>query len=311
MGRIAYVNGRYVPLHRAALAVEDRACQFADGVYEVIKTVGGSAPRDLDRPLRRLERSLGGIRMAPPMSRGALLAVVGELLRRNGLRDAKVYVQVSRGAAPRDQAFPAAGSGPSVVVTVRRARWPSEEQRANGVAVTTAPDLRWRRCDIKSISLLANCLLRQEAAERGCREAWLVDERGYVTEGSTSNAYVVDRRGRLTTHPTDERILGGVTRDVMLELARADGVEVVERPFSVEEARVAREAVLTSTTSWVLPVTRIDGAPVGDGRPGPVTRRLMRLYGEYVRTAAAATAASPPPAAAAVVPAVAAAAAAA
>lgn len=286
MARIAYVNGRYLPLHRGAVAIEDRGCQFADGVYEVIKTVGGGPPLDLDRHLRRLERSLRELRMEPPMARGAMLAVMRELLRRNGLRDAKIYVQISRGVAARDQAFPAPGTRPSVVMTVRRAGWPSDEQRERGVAVATAPDLRWKRCDIKSISLLANVLHRQEAAERGCREAWLYDEEGRVTEGSTSNAWIVDGGGgRLLTHPTGPRILGGVTRDVVLELARADGIEVAERPFSLGEARGAREAFLTSTTSWVLPVTRIDGRPVGDGRPGPVTRRLMRLYGDHVHHA--------------------------
>jgi D-alanine transaminase len=284
MGRIAYVNGRYVPLHRGAVAVEDRGYQFADGVYEVVKTVGGGPPLDLERHFRRLERSLGAIRLEPPMSRGAMLAVMRELVRRNGLSDAKIYIQITRGTAPRDQAFPAR-TRPSVVMTVRRAAWPSDEQRERGVAVMTASDLRWRRCDIKSTSLLANCLHRQEAVERGCREAWLYDDRGYVTEGSSSNAWIVDDGDRPLTHPTDHRILGGVTRDVVLELARGEGIEVAERPFSLDEARRAREAFLTSTTSWVLPVTTIDGTPVGDGRPGPVTRRLMRLYSDHVYAA--------------------------
>jgi D-alanine transaminase len=276
MARIAYVNGRYRPLQSAAVAVEDRGYQFADGVYEVIKVLRGR-PCDLERHLDRLARSLAALEIAPPMTRRALVSVLHETLRRNQLGDALLYLQITRGAAPRNHLFPKRAR-PSLVVTVRRPAFPGAREREEGVGVITLPDLRWGRCDIKSISLLPNVLARQSAAAAGCREAWLVDRGGMVTEGSASNAYIVDGAGRLITHPLNERILGGVTRSVILELARQDGLEVVERPFSLDEAHGAREAALSSTSSWLLPVTAIDGRPVSNGMPGHVVRRLIDLY---------------------------------
>jgi D-alanine transaminase len=280
MARIAYVNGRYRPLHDAAVAAEDRGYQFADGVYEVIKVLGGQ-PRDLERHLDRLARSLAALDITPPMPRRALASVLHETLRRNRLANALVYLQVTRGTAPRNHLFPKRAR-PSLVITVRRPAFPGEREREEGVGVITEPDLRWGRCDIKSISLLPNVLARQSAAAAGCREAWLVDGEGMVTEGSASNAYIVDGAGRLITHPLNERILGGVTRSVVLELARQDGIEVVEQPFSVDEAHAAREAALSSTSSWLLPVTTIDGRPVSNGMPGHVVRRLMALYAAHL-----------------------------
>lgn len=283
MARIAYVNGRYRSLQEAAIAPEDRGYQFADGVYEVIKVLGGR-PRDLERHLDRLTRSLAALDLAPPMPRRALESVLHETLRRNPLADALLYIQITRGVAPRNHLFPKRAR-PSLVVTVRRASFPGAREREEGVGVITQPDLRWGRCDIKSISLLPNVLARQAAAVAGCREAWLVDRDGRVTEGSASNAYIVDAAGRLITHPLNERILGGVTRSVVLELARRDGLEVVEEPFSLEDAYGAREAALSSTSSWLLPVTSIDGRPVSNGMPGHVVRRLMALYAEHLGVA--------------------------
>ena len=283
MARVAYVNGRYRPLHSAAVAAEDRGFQFADGVYEVIKVLRGQ-PRDLERHLDRLARSLAALDIAPPMTRRALESVLHETLRRNRLPDALVYVQVTRGTAPRNHLFPRRAR-PSLVVTVRRPAFPGEREREEGVGVITQPDLRWGRCDIKSISLLPNVLARQSAAAAGCREAWLIDRERLVTEGSASNAYIVDASGRLMTHPLNERILGGVTRSVVLELARQDGIEVVEQPFSLDEAYAAREAALSSTSSWLLPVTTIDGRPVSNGMPGHVVRRLMALYAGHLGVA--------------------------
>ena len=280
MTRQAYVDGRFVPISRARVAIEDRGYQFADGVYEVIKALDGE-PRDLDRHLARLERSLGELRIPPPMSMRALALVIREALARNPLRKAIVYLQVTRGVAPRNHLFPSRVR-PSLVITVRRAPFPTDRERAEGVAVLSLPDQRWGRCDIKSISLLANLLAKQQAAEAGCREAWLVDREGRVTEGSASNAYIVDGEGRLVTHPLGPRILGGITRSVVLELAREAGIEVEERPFTLEEAKRAREAFLTSTTSLLLPVTRIDEQVVANGAPGSITRRLARLYAERV-----------------------------
>jgi D-alanine transaminase len=283
MARIAYVNGRYRPLAGEAIALEDRGYQFADGVYEVIKVLAGR-PRDLERHLDRLQRSLAALEIAAPMSRAALTSVLFETLRRNRLRDALLYVQVTRGTAPRNHVYPKQAR-PSLVVTARKPGFPSARERAEGVGVITLPDLRWGRCDIKSISLLPNVMARQQAAAAGCREAWLVDQAGRVTEGSASNAYIVDQGGRLVTHPLSERILGGITRSVVLELARADGIPVVERPFSVAEAQAAREAALSSTSSMLLPVTAIDERTVGNGHPGSVVRRLLELYDGHLQAA--------------------------
>lgn len=276
MTRIAYVDGRFLPLSARAIAIEDRGLQFAHGVYEVIKAVGGRL-LDLDRHLDRLDRSLAAIACPPPMARAALVLVLEELLRRNTVAEAALYLQVGRGVAPRNHAW-AEALRPSLVATVRPARFPTAREVEEGVAVITLPDERWARCEIKSIALLPNVLAKQKAAAAGCREAWLVDRDGLVTEGASSNAWIVDRQGVLVTRPLGPPILGGVTRAVLLELARADGVKVAERPFAVAEALEAREAFLTSTTSLVLPVSQIDGRPVGNGRPGELTRRLARLY---------------------------------
>jgi D-alanine transaminase len=285
MSRVAYANGRYRPIAAPAVPVEDRCLQFGDGVYEVVKAVDGRL-RDLDRHLDRLERSLAAVAIPMPTSRAALRGIVRETLRRNRLpAEAVVYIQVGRGAAPRNHAFPR-NVRPSLIVTARRASFPKPSELAQGASVITRPDERWKRCDVKAVSLLANVLAKQAGAEAGCREAWLYDADGFVTEGSTSNAYIVDREGRVVTHPLGPRILGGVTRSVVLELARAAGIEVVERPFSVAEATQAREAFLTSTSSLVLAVTSIDGRPVANGVPGSVTTLLLERYGDHLRAQA-------------------------
>ena len=280
MSRTAYRGGRYRPIGALAVPVEDRGLQFADGVYEVAKCVNGRIC-DLDRHLDRLERSLAALAIPWPTSRRALTVVIREALRRNGLRDALIYLQIDRGVAPRNHLYPRSAR-PTLVVTVRRAPFPKARELSEGVAVITMPDMRWKRCDIKSVNLLANIIARQRAAEAGCREVWQVDAEGLVTEGAGSNAYIVDGAGRVVTRPLGHEILGGVTREVVLELARREGIGVVERPFTVEEAVSAREAFLTSTSSLVLPVTRIDGRPVGDGRPGPATVTLLRRYREHM-----------------------------
>lgn len=277
MARIAYVNGRYLPINEPAVMIEDRGYQFADGVYEVIKTRGGE-PRDLERHLDRLERSLAALRIAPPVSRPALRQIVRRTLALNPLRKAIVYIQVSRGTSPRNHLFPKADTRPSLVVTVRRAPFPKPGELEDGVAVITHPDIRWQRCDIKSVSLLPNVLLKQQAAEAGAREAWLVDGDGFVTEGSSANAYIVTRDGTIVTRPRGHAILGGITREVLMEVAAELGIAVEERPFTVEEAKAAREAFLTSTSSLILPVTRIDDAVIGNGKPGSISRRLLEHY---------------------------------
>ncbi|MDX6751340.1 D-amino-acid transaminase [Geminicoccaceae bacterium 1502E] len=286
MARIAYVNGRYVSIDTPAVAIEDRGYQFADGIYEVCKVVHGRFC-DLERHLDRLERSLDAMGMPMPMSRRALALVMEETWRRNALPDAVIYLQVSRGTAPRNHAF-GASMRPSLVITVRAAKFPSGAELEKGVGVISLPDERWANCHIKSISLLPNILAKQQAAKAGCREAWLLDEQGRVTEGSSSNAWIVDAEGRLVTRPLGREILGGITRSVVIELAKREGIEVVERAFTLEEAKAAREAFLTSTTSLVLPVTAIDGTPVANGHPGSVTRRLAELYAEAEGMATAA-----------------------
>ena len=283
MTRIAYVDGRYRPIGAPAVRVEDRGLQFADGVYEVIKCLGGRVC-DLERHLSRLERSLAALAIPMPASRRALAAIIAQTLRRNGLRDALVYLQVDRGVAPRNHLFPG-NVTPTLIVTVRRASLPKPRELAEGVGVVTLPDQRWKRCDIKSVNLLANVLARQQAASAGCREVWLYDADGCVTEGAGSNAYVVDGDGQLVTRALGPEILGGVTREVVLELARAEGIPVVERPFTVAEAYGAREAFLTSTSSLVLPVTAIDGRTVANGMPGSVTRRLLGRYRDHLMKA--------------------------
>ena len=276
MARVAYAGGRYVSIHDKAVAIEDRGYQFADGIYEVIKAIDGR-PRDLDRHMARLRRSLGELAIDMPMSEPALKHVIMETLRRNKLRRAIIYVQISRGVAPRNHLFPKSAK-PVLVVTVRRAPFPSESEFEKGCKVLSMRDIRWERCDIKSISLLPNAIAKQTAKEEGAREALLVDDDGLVTECSSSNAYIVDRDGRIVTRPLSEDILGGITRSVLFEVAQELGITIVERPFSLEEAKNAREAFLTSTSSLVMPITQIDDQVIGNGHPGSITQTLLAHY---------------------------------
>ncbi|MEO5337693.1 MAG: D-amino-acid transaminase [Magnetospirillum sp. WYHS-4] len=280
MPRTAYVNGRYVPHGEAVVHIEDRGYQFADGVYEVIAVHGGRLV-DTDGHLDRLDRSLREMRMAWPLGRRALGVVLSEVVRRNGFRDATLYLQVTRGVAPRDHAFPA-HAGSSLVVTVRRRPPFDKAVQAKGVAVVTVPDIRWKRCDIKTISLIANVMAKQAAKEKGAYEAWLVDAEGRVTEGSSSNAWIVTKGGDLVTRHLDEGILGGITRAVLLRLMKEEGIRFAERPFTMAEAKVAREAFATGSTTLVKPIVSLDGKKVGDGKPGPVALRLLDLYVEHM-----------------------------
>ncbi|MBC7953903.1 MAG: D-amino-acid transaminase [Rhodospirillaceae bacterium] len=281
MPRITYVNGAYVPHHEAAVHVEDRGHQFADAVYEVVAVAGGRLCH-LDQHLDRLERSLGALSMAAPVSRRVLPVILARVVKLNRVTHGLVYVQISRGVAPRNHFFPA-DTAPSLVVSAWPVKGPSAEQVEKGVAVATRPDQRWKRPDIKAVGLLPNLLARQWAKEAGAYEAWLVNDGGFVTEGSATNAFIIAKDGALLTHPDDSSILGGVTRSNVLRLARHLGLEVVERAFTVAEALSAREAFLTGTTLMVLPVTRVDGQTVGEGRPGPVTLKLRALYQELRR----------------------------
>lgn len=279
MSRIAYVNGRYLAHRDASVHIEDRGFQFADGAYEVIAICDGVLI-DERLHLKRLRRSLDELRIAGPMSDAALHIVLREVVRRNDVHDGIVYIQVTRGSAPRDFPFPA-GARPSIVLTARRQRPIDPRHVEEGVKVITVPDIRWGRPDIKSVALLPNALAKQQARESGAYEAWQVDRDGNVTEGSSSNAWIVTASNEVVTRHADTSILNGITRQGVLHLIADQGLRFVERPFSVAEALAAREAFLTSSTNFVLPVVRIDGQPVADGRPGALTRRLRSFYVAY------------------------------
>ena len=283
MSRIAYVNGRYLPRATAMVSIEDRGYQFADGVYEVCEVRAGRLV-DERRHMARLGRSLNELRIAHPMTDAALGMVMRETIRRNRVHDGIVYVQITRGVAQRDFPFPTSGTRPSIVVTARSNDLAKFEQLAGeGIAVVTVPDIRWQRVDIKSVSLLPNVLAKQAAREQGAREAWLVDAQGRVTEGASSNAWIVSRDGRLVTHPLGRDILPGITRSVVIDAIKAQGLTFEERAFTVEEAYAAREAFITSASQIVLPVVRIDGRPVGNGAPGLIASGLRRDYHRYAQ----------------------------
>src|SRR5579863_3604013 len=278
MSRIAYVNGRYVPHRHACVHIEDRGFQFADGVYEVIAVRGGGFV-DETLHLARLHRSLAELRIAPPMSDAALKAVMRETVRRNRVVDGIIYLQITRGAAPREFSFPP-GARPSLIMTARAQRPLDPKIVECGVRVVTVPDIRWARPDIKSVALLPNALGKQQAREAGAYEAWQVDRDDKVTEGTSSNAWIVTAKNEIVTRQADHAILNGVTRLGVLKVAVEAGLKLVERPFSVAEAKAAREAFLTSTTNFVVPIVRIDDATVGEGKPGDFVRRLRALYSD-------------------------------
>ncbi len=285
MSRIAYVNGEYVPHGHAAVHIEDRGYQFSDGVYEVIAVRNG-VMIDGDGHMKRLQYSLDELEIAMPMSSRALTVVMAETIRRNRIRNGIIYLQITRGASPRNHPFPDFAR-PAVVITARRAAFPSRADEVAGGHVITIPDIRWDRCDIKSISLLPNVLAKQAAIEADAVETWLIDGDGYITEGSSTNAWIVDKAGTLVTRPKSNAILGGITRETILKLARENGIDVVERPFTPDEAKAAREAFMTSTTSFVKPITRIDDRVIANGEPGEISRRLLSLYIDHMNAIAA------------------------
>ena len=281
MSRIAYVNGRYLPQSQASVNIEDRGYQFADGVYEVVHLYAGRLI-DAESHLARLDRSLAEISLTPPMGRAALLHVLQEVARRNRVREGILYMQVTRGVARRDHAFPAAGVPPALAVTIRRTPpFPTDVSNWTGRAITH-PDLRWARCDIKSVALLPNVLAKQAARAQGATEAILVRPDGMVTEGASTSVWIVDAQGRLRTRQLDEMILPGCTRGALLALIAEAGIDCVEAPVSVAELRTAQEVFLTSASSFVKPMVAVDGAPVGDGTVGPVTRALFTLFARHV-----------------------------
>jgi D-alanine transaminase len=279
------VNGRFVPYAEAALPVEDRGVQFADSVYEVWAAMAGEL-LDAGAHLQRLERNLRELRIRMPMSAAALSAILREAVRRNRVREGLVYVQITRGTAPRDPLFPPAATPPTLIVIARPVdRAAAEARAAAGIAVALVPDDRWARCDLKTTALLPNLLAKEAARAEGAAEAWMVDGEGWITEGASSSAWIIDAEGRLQTRPLGSEILPGVTRATVSRLARNAGLEVVEAAFRPEAVLAAREAFTTSASGFVTPVVRLDGRELGDGRPGPVTLRLRNLYLDEVRNA--------------------------
>lgn len=279
MARFAYVNGRYVPHREGSVHIEDRGYQFGDGVYEVIPIVEDRLV-DAGPHLDRLDRSLAEMRIEWPVSRNVLEMVMAELIARNRVSEGLIYMQVTRGVAPRDHKFPA-NAKPSLVMTTRKVRFRDQKKLSDGVKVITIPDIRWARCDIKTISLVPNCIGKTEAAEAGAYEAWQVDDGGFVTEGTSSNAWIVTDDDRLLTRPATQDILRGVTRQSLLRIAAEEGLSFEEKPFTVDEAKAAREAFASSATSFVTPVVQIDDTILGNGAPGFLSRRLQRWYLAY------------------------------
>lgn len=283
MSRIAYVNGQYRPHGQATVHIEDRGFQFADGVYEVWSVFDGKLA-DFEGHLTRLHRSLNELRITIPMSEAALTRVLQETVRRNRIVEGIVYLQVTRGTARRDHPFPAEGTPPSVIVTARSIPLSKgNASAAKGVAVTTHPDIRWGRCDIKTVGLLPNVLAKQAAKEKGAAEAWMVDEAGLVTEGSSTNAWIVDEDGVLRTRDAQANILRGITRTAVMALVADEGLKIEERAFTVDEVKRAKEAFYTSASGFVMPATSIDGTKIGNGKPGPVATKLRDLYLERAR----------------------------
>lgn len=274
--RLAYVDGRFVPLAEARVNVEDRGFQFADGVYEVCAVLSG---RLLDWPLHmdRLRRNLAALHIGAPLAETALAAVARRLIGLNRASEALLYIQATRGVARRDHGFPVGGRA-TLAMTVRPFDFAQRlAQQARGVAALSVNDQRWGRCDIKTTGLLANVLAKQDARANGAFEALFVGADGVLAEGGSTNLWMVGDDGVLVTHPLAARILAGVMRATALRLARADGIAVAERSFTLAEALGARELLLTSTTVPVLPVTTLDGQPIGGGAPGPVAARLAGL----------------------------------
>jgi D-alanine transaminase len=275
MSRIVYVNGSFLPEADAKISVFDRAFLFADGVYEVTALVAGR-PLDLDGHLRRLDRSLAEMQIDPPLTHAEWRDLHAELIARNKVDEGIVYLEVTRGVADRDFLFPE-GAAPTVVAFTQSRKLLDNPYAETGVKVITISDLRWKRRDIKSTSLLAQTMGKQQAKLGGAYEAWMVED-GFVTEGTSSTAFILDAAGVVRTQPLGHHILPGVTRRAVLRLAETKGLGVEERPFTVAEAKAAQEACMSAASAFVLPVVEIDGKAIGDGRPGPVAQEFRRLY---------------------------------
>lgn len=280
MSDIAYVNGSYVPLAEARVSILDRGFLFADGVYEVAAVIGGRLI-DNEAHLARLARSLSELRIESPISVARIADIEAELVKKSGLSEGLVYLQITRGAADeRDFGFPAEAA-PTVVAFVQRKNILASPAAESGVKVLSVPDQRWARRDIKSTALLAQVLAKQAALEAGCQEAWMVGQDGLVTEGSSSTAFILTGASVLVTRPNSAAILPGCTRNAVQMIAEREGIAVEERGFSIAEAYEAKEAFLTSASNLVLPVVSIDERPIGSGAPGETSRLLRKRYIEW------------------------------
>jgi len=284
MGRIVYVNGEYVGEREAKVSVFDRGFLFADGVYEVSAVLGGKLV-DNEAHLRRLDRSLSELAMRCPVPLTDIPAIQRRLIADNGVEEGMVYLQVSRGVADRDFAFPAQ-ERPSLVMFTQAKPLTDSPAATRGIRVVSHPDIRWARRDIKTVQLLAQSLAKQAAVAAGADDAWMVED-GFVTEGSSNNAFIVTADGVLVTRQLGTDILHGITRRAVLEIAGEEGLTVEERPFTLAEAQRAAEAFSTSASSFVMPVVAIDGHTVSQGVPGPVTQKLRARYIELAKGAAA------------------------
>lgn len=276
-----YLNGQYLPIEEAKISVLDRGFIFGDGVYEVIPVYSRKAFR-LEEHLRRLQHSLDGIRLANPHSSTEWAAIVNQLIARNAGEDQSLYLHITRGVARRDHAFPAPPVEPTVFMMSNPLPTPPAELLHSGIACITAPDNRWLRCDIKAIALLPNVLLRQMAVDAGCAETILIRNNEFLTEGAASNIFAV-QNGTLLAPPKDNLMLPGITYDVVLELAAANGIPHEVRRIAVAEVFAADELLLTSSTKEVLAITQLDGKPVGTGKPGAMFTRLHALYQDFKR----------------------------
>ncbi|NQZ13969.1 MAG: D-amino-acid transaminase [Alphaproteobacteria bacterium] len=277
MPRVAYVNGQYLPYSHASVHVEDRGFQFADGVYEVIGCIHGHLADETGH-LDRLERSLSELKMDMPVDREALRFLMRECLRRNNLKNAGIYIQITRGAAKRDFKFPAPETPQSLVIITFPFDFDGNVGVVNGGRVKTLADIRWKRRDIKTVALLPQALVKQEAVEAGVDDAWMVDSDGYITEGSASNAWIITKNKKLVTRPVSYDILRGVTRTAIEKIASENNLVIEERAFKPGEAYEAVEAFTSSATALITPVIEIDGHAIGNGKPGDITQKI---YGEY------------------------------
>ncbi|KAF0097523.1 MAG: D-alanine transaminase [Hyphomonadaceae bacterium] len=279
MSRYAYVNGNFTRFNQAKVHIEDRGLQFGDSVYEVWAAKDGVLLDDIGH-LHRLSRSLGMLRIELPLPLGSLKPIIGNLLRLNRVKNGLVYLQITRGVAPRDHPFPK-NATPTIIITVRPKNYAQLEAKAQkGIKIVTKKDLRWKRVDIKTTNLLPNLLAKQEAIDEGAEDVWFFDDNGKITEGSAQNAWILNKEGNLQTRGLGEDILGGITRSTIMALAKKLNLKIVEKPFSVQEAIEAREAFVTSATSFVTAVVEIDGRPIGNGNVGSVATILRKAYFE-------------------------------